>query len=103
MFLGTHRPRLDDKVSFDRRIPAGSRTATSRFIDQYSRLNEERSPHFSPSLLLDFPTRDGIDPAVNATSAVDGSYAVTVPVGSKLFFLTSRTNYRRCRPAFRHT
>ena len=59
------RPRLDDKVSFDRRIPAGSRTATSRFIDQYSRLNEERSRHFSPSLLLDFPTRDGIGPAVD--------------------------------------
>src|SRR5438876_5899624 len=59
------RPRLDDKVSFDRRIPAGSRTATSRFIDQYSRLNEERSRHLSPSLLLDFPTRDGIGPAVD--------------------------------------
>ena len=59
------RPRLDNKASFDRRIPAGSRTATSRFINQYSRLDEDQSRHFSPSLLLDFPTREGIDPAVD--------------------------------------
>ena len=61
----TTRPRLDNKAYFDRRIPAGSRTATSHFIDQYSRLDADQSHHFSPSLLLHFPTRDGIDPTVD--------------------------------------
>jgi len=59
------RSRLDNSVSFDRRVSAGSRTATSRFIDKYSRLDEDRSRHFSPSLLPDFPARDSIEPAVD--------------------------------------
>src|SRR6266446_8234366 len=59
------RSRLDNSVSFDRRVSAGSRTATSRFIDKYSRLDEDRSRHFRPSLLPDFPARDSIEPAVD--------------------------------------
>lgn len=40
---------------------------------------------------------DGIDPPVMTTSAADGTYALDIPVGSKLFLLASRTNYRTTR------
>lgn len=40
---------------------------------------------------------DGVDPPVMATSAADGTYALGVPVGSKLYLLASRSSYRATR------
>jgi AraC family transcriptional regulator len=58
-------PRLDSKIPFDRRVSVVPRTATSRFTDDYSGLDEEQVRHFRPGLLPDFPARDVIDPAVD--------------------------------------
>src|SRR6266481_2519285 len=58
-------PRLDSKVPFDRRVSVVPRTATSRFTDDYSGLDEEQVRHFRPGLLPDFPARDVIDHAVD--------------------------------------
>jgi hypothetical protein len=44
-------------------------------------------------------TTDGLTPAAAATSGADGSYTLTIPVGSKLFATTSRGNYRTTRSA----
>jgi hypothetical protein len=44
-------------------------------------------------------TTDGLTPAAAATSGTDGSYSLTIPVGSKLFATTSRGNYRTTRSA----
>jgi len=44
-------------------------------------------------------TTDGLTPAAAATSGADGSYMMTVPVGSKLFAMTSRGSYRPTRSA----
>ena len=55
------RPRLDDRLP---PVPASHRTATSRFVDQYSRLDAEQSRHFRPSLIPNFADRDVVDPAV---------------------------------------
>jgi hypothetical protein len=44
-------------------------------------------------------TTDGLTPAAAATSGADGSYMMTIPVGSKLFATTSRGNYRTTRSA----
>jgi AraC family transcriptional regulator len=57
------RPRLDSNVPFDRCVVP--RTATSRFADDYSRLDEEQVPRVRPRSLPDFPARDIIDPAVD--------------------------------------
>src|SRR5260370_608297 len=59
------RSRLDSSLSCVRGVSAGSRTAPSRFIENYWGWDEARSRHFSPSLLPDFPARDSIDPAVD--------------------------------------
>lgn len=40
---------------------------------------------------------DGLDPPVNATSAADGAYQIEVAVGSKLFVVATKTNYRPTR------
>jgi hypothetical protein len=41
---------------------------------------------------------DGIDPQVTATSSTtDATYALNVPVGSKLYVVTTKTNYRATR------
>ena len=43
-------------------------------------------------------TSDGIDPPVMTTSSsADGTYALSVPIGSKLFLITARSNYRPTR------
>lgn len=42
-------------------------------------------------------TSDGLDPAVATTSAADGTYAIEVAVGSKLFAIGSKANYRVSR------
>ena len=44
-------------------------------------------------------TTDGLTPAAAATSGADGSYSMTVAVGSKLFAMTSRGSYRPTRSA----
>ena len=59
------RPRLNNGVPLDRRVSVVPRTTTSRFIDQYSQLGEERARHFRPSPLPDFLARDVSDPAVD--------------------------------------
>lgn len=40
---------------------------------------------------------DGIDPQQTATSAADGAYTLDLPIGSKLFLVASKTNYRPTR------
>jgi len=40
---------------------------------------------------------DGIAPEETIASGTDASYSLDVPVGSKLFFMTSRANYRTTR------
>ncbi|HTR52285.1 MAG TPA: hypothetical protein VMJ10_16335 [Kofleriaceae bacterium] len=40
---------------------------------------------------------DGIAPVVNDASGSDASYSIDVPVGSSLYFMTSRANYRTTR------
>ena len=40
---------------------------------------------------------DGITPPVMATSAMDGTYSLSVPVGSKFFLVTTRASYRPTR------
>ena len=42
---------------------------------------------------------DGIDPAISATSADDGSYNLQLATGSKLYLLGSRANYMSTRNA----
>ncbi|MFT3691721.1 MAG: hypothetical protein QM831_01185 [Kofleriaceae bacterium] len=42
-------------------------------------------------------TSDGLDPAVAATSAADGTYSIDVAVGSKLFAVGTKANYRTSR------
>lgn len=42
---------------------------------------------------------DGLDPARMTTSATDGAYELDVAVGSVLFLVTSKTNYRVTRSA----
>ncbi|MEO6773760.1 MAG: hypothetical protein ABI467_12200 [Kofleriaceae bacterium] len=42
---------------------------------------------------------DGLTPAAAATSGADGAYSLDVPVGSKLFAMTSRGSYRSTRSA----
>jgi len=44
-------------------------------------------------------TTDGVTPPAAATSGTDGAYSMTVPVGSKLFAMTSRGSYRPTRSA----
>jgi AraC family transcriptional regulator len=58
------RARLDGGLPFDRAISANPKTATSRFIDRYSRLDAEQSRHFRPSLVPDLADRAVIDSAV---------------------------------------
>src|SRR5262249_57084157 len=59
------RPRLDNGAPFDGRVPAGTRTAASRFIDQYSQLNEDQTRHFGRALLTVFPARHPTAPAAD--------------------------------------
>ena len=40
---------------------------------------------------------DGISPQVTSTSAMDGAYQLQIAVGSKLFLVATRTNYRPTR------
>jgi hypothetical protein len=40
---------------------------------------------------------DGVDPQQTATSGTDGSYTLDLPIGSKLFLVASKTNYRPTR------
>jgi hypothetical protein len=40
---------------------------------------------------------DGVDPQQTATSGTDGSYMLELPIGSKLFLVATKTNYRPTR------
>jgi hypothetical protein len=40
---------------------------------------------------------DGVDPQQTATSGADGTYTLDLPIGSKLFLVASKTNYRPTR------
>jgi hypothetical protein len=67
-------------------------------VDTSQMLSGKAMDYFG-NVALDATTvaTDGISPQVSATSGMDGSYQLQIAVGSKLFLVASRTNYRPTR------